>query len=132
MQKIKTLNFSGFLTILKCCLIGIVSTLIGTIIFAVTLKFTNLSSTFIYYINNVIKIFSIFIMIMCLKRKVEGKLLIKSVVAGFLYAVLTFIIFSLLSGELVFNSSLIYDLIFSLVVSVISTIILNVASRKSV
>lgn len=132
MQKFKSLNWKNLLNIIKCCLIGIISTLIGTVVFAVVLKFANLSSNFIYYINNVIKIFSIFIMVMCLKRKVESKLLLNAIISGVFYAGLTFIIFSLLSGQLQFNTSFLYDLLFCVIVSVISAIIVNIASRKTV
>ena len=59
MQKIKSMNWSGLLNIIKCCLIGIVTTLLGTVIFAFVLKFLSLSSKFIAYINDIIKVFSI-------------------------------------------------------------------------
>lgn len=131
MQKIK-FNFSGFLTILKCVLIGIVSTLIGIVIFSVILKFANLSSTIISYINDVIKIFSIFIMIMCVKRANEEKLLVKSLVAGVLYATLSFIIFSILNGGFVFNLAFVYDLLFATIAAAIVSVIINILNRKNV
>ena len=78
MQKTK-LKFSSVLLIIKCVLIGIVSTLIGIVIFSVVLKFANFSNLIISYVNDVIKAFSIFIMIMCLKKQSDGKTFIKSI-----------------------------------------------------
>lgn len=130
MQKIK-FNFSGFISILKCVLIGIVSTLIGIVIFSVVLKFADLSSKIISYINDIIKIFSIFIMIMCVKRSNGEKLLLKSLFAGVLYAVLTFVIFSVLNGGFMFNLSFIYDLLFAVIASAIVSVIINILNRKN-
>ena len=60
MQKVK-FNFSGLLTIIKCVLIGVISTLIGIVLFSVVLKFADLSGIIISYVNDIIKVFSIFI-----------------------------------------------------------------------
>ena len=132
MQKIKSMNFGGLLNLIKCCLIGIVATLLGTVIFAVVLKFANLSSKSIAYVNNIIKGFSIFIMIMCVKQKNGDKLLLKSIVAGIIYSLLAYMIFSILNGSFVFDLSFLYDLLFSILVSMISSVIINVISRRNV
>ena len=131
MQKVK-INFSGFLSILKCVLIGIISTLIGILIFSVILKFSTLSSTIISYVNDIIKTFSIFIIVMCVKRKDGNKLLIKALFAGVLYAILSFVIFSILNGSFVLNLSFVYDLLFSMIVSAIVSVIINILNRKTV
>ena len=131
MQKIKSINFGGVLTLIKCALIGIVCSLLGTVIFAFVLKFANLSNTFISYINDLIKVFSIFIMVMCLKRKSEEKLLVKSIVAGVIYAILSFVLFSILNASLVFDLSVLYNLLFAVIVSAICSVIINILSRKN-
>ena len=131
MQKIKSINFGGVLTLIKCALIGIVYSLLGTVIFAFVLKFANLSSTFISYINDLIKVFSIFIMVMCLKRVSGEKLLFKSLIAGVIYAVLSFILFSILNGKFAFDLTIIYNLLFALIVSAICSVIINIISRKN-
>lgn len=130
MQKIKSIKFSGLLTIIKCCLIGVISTLIGIVIFAVILKFADLSTIVISAVNNVIKIFSIFIMMTCIKRAMGDKLFIKSILAGVIYATLTFMIFSILNGGFVFDFSFVYDLLFSVIVSAIVSIIINILNRN--
>ena len=131
MQKIKSINFGGVLTLIKCALIGIVCSLLGTVIFAFVLKFANLSSTFISYINDIIKVFSIFIMVMCLKRKSGEKLLVKAVFSGIIYAVLSFVLFSILNGSFSFDLTILYDLLFALIVSAICSVIINILSRKN-
>ena len=131
MQKTK-INLSGLLSIIKCVLIGIISTLIGIVIFSIVLKFADLSSTIISYVNDVIKTFAIFIMVMCIKRKNGDKLLIKALLAGILYAILSFAIFSILNGQFVFNLTFVYDLLFSVIVSAIVSVILNILNSRKV
>lgn len=131
MQKIKSMNWSGLLNIIKCCLIGIVTTLLGTVIFAFVLKFLSLSSKFIAYINDIIKVFSIFIMMMCVMRKENNKLLLKSILAGIVYALLAHIVFSILNGSFVFNLKFLYDLLFSVIVSMIISVIINIVGHKN-
>lgn len=132
MQKIKSISFSTVLSIIKSCLLGVISTLIGIVLLAVTLKFTDLSSSGITAINNVIKAISIFITISVLKRTNGEKLIIKSIFAGVLYALLSFIIFSVLNGYFSFDLSFVYDLLFADIVSVVGAIILNLLGKKTV
>ena len=131
MQKLKSINWSGFLSILKCCLIGIVVTLIGIVFFAIVLKFADLNSTVITTVNNIIKALAIFFMIFFLKKSGNGKLIVKALVAGLIYAVLSFLIFSIMNGGFVFNLSILYDLLFALIVSIIAAVILNLTSKKA-
>ena len=131
-MKSKSLNFSGLLTIIKCVMIGIVATLLGVVIFAIVLKFVDIPSKVVGYVNDAIKVISLFVMVLCLKKKNEGNLLLRSVFGGLIYAVLSFIIFSILNGGMVFNLSVVYDLIFAVVASIIVAIIVNVLNRKSV
>ena len=132
MQKLKSFNWSGILNVIKCCLVGIVTTLIGIVFFAIVLKFADFSSTIINYVNNVIKTLSIFIMVLCLKRRGEDKLLIKSIIAGTLYSLLSFIVFSIINGGFDFNLSLLYDLLFAVIVSVIAAVIINITFKRKV
>ncbi len=132
MQKLKSFNWSGILSIIKCCLVGIVTTLIGIVFFAIVLKFADFSSTIINYVNNVIKTLAIFIMILCLKRRGEDKLLIKSIIAGALYSLLSFIVFSVINGGFTFNLSFLYDLLFAVIVSVIAAVVVNITFKRKV
>lgn len=131
MQKIKSLNWSGFLSIIKCCMIGILTTLIGLIIFAVILKFVDLSTNIIGYVNDAIKAVSIFVMIFCIKKTNGDKLILKSIFAGLLYAVLSLIVFAILNKGFSFNLTILYDILFALIVSVIVAIIINLLHKKN-
>ena len=132
MQKLKSFNSSHTLAIIKACLLAIVITLIGVVILALILKFTDLSSNFIGYINDVIKALSIFVMVLFIKKWTEANLLIKSIIGGLLYAILSFVIFSILNGGFAFNMSFVYDLLFSLIASMIVAVIFNIIGRKNV
>lgn len=132
MQKMKSIKLSGILNILKCCLLGVVVTLVGIVILALVLKFTDLNSFVVGYLNDIVKAISLFVVIICLKRISEEKLLLKSIIAGCVYTLISFIIFSVLNGSFVINLSLIYDLLFAVIVSVLISIILNVLKRKTI
>ncbi len=131
MQKLKSIKLSGIMPILKACLLGIVTTLLGIVIFAVVLKFADIPSGVVSYINDVIKALSIFVMVFFIKKMSGEKLLIKALVGGLLYAVLAFVIFSILNGGFSFNMSFVYDLLFTLIVSVVVAVILNVIGKKN-
>lgn len=131
MQKIK-FNFSNILTLVKCALIGIVATLLGIVVFSVTLKFADLSNLVISYVNDIIKAFSIFIMVMCIKRKSGDRLMFKALFAGIIYAILSFVIFSILNGQFVLNMTFVYDLLFAVIASAIVSVIINILNNKKV
>ena len=131
MEKVKSFKFSNLINIIKCCLLAILFTLIGIVILAVVLKFADLNSVAISYINDVIKAISIFIMMLCIKKSGEEKLLLKAILAGAIYAVLSFVIFSVLNGSFTFNLGFLYDLLFAIIVAVIVSIILNILKRKT-
>ena len=127
----KKLNFTGLFSIIKSCLLGIIFTLAGIVIFAVVLKFVDVPLNAVGYINNVIKALSIFIMVLVLKKGNGEKLLLKAIFGGIIYTILSFIIFSILNGSVSFNLSIVYDLIFAIVVAFASAIILNLFSKKN-
>lgn len=130
MKKLK-LDFSKVGLYVKVALIGIVSTLVGVLIFSVVLKFIDVSSKAISYINDLIKGLSIFVMVLCLKKASENNLLIKAIITSVIYSILCYIVFSILNGKLVFNMSLIYDILFGAVVAVIVSVIVNILKRKT-
>lgn len=130
MAKVKSSNSSAILSILKCVLLALVITLVGIVILAIILKFRDLSTTFINTINNIIKGLAIFFMVTCVKRTSGEKLLAKAVVAGVLYSVLSFIIFSILNGGFTFNLSVLYDLLFAIITAIIASIILNLLTKR--
>lgn len=127
----KKLNFSGFFSIIKCCLLGIIFTLAGIVIFAIVLKFVDVPSNAVGYINNAIKAVSIFIMVLFLKKGSQEKLLLKSAFGGVVYSLVSLIIFSILNGSVNFNLTIVYDLVFALVVAVVASVVVNLFSKKN-
>lgn len=112
-------------------MLGLVVTLVGIVIFALILKFADVSSKGIGYINDVIKAISIFIIVFCLNKKSEGKLIINSFFAGIVYSILSLVVFSILNGRFSLNLTILYDLLFSVIVALIVAIMVNLMSRKS-
>lgn len=131
MDKIKVSAFSKFIKILKSCMIGLIFTLLGVVLFAIILKFVDLSSNAISYVNDVIKVISLFIVVFLLKKHSEGKLILNSFFAGIIYALISFGVFSILNGKVDFNLTIVYDLLFAVIVSLIIAIMVNLMSRKS-
>ena len=131
MQKLKSLNWSGLLTLIKCALVGIVATLIGIVFFAIIMKFVDMNTTVVNAINDIIKAVSTFLMVFCLKKASGEKLIVKAILASLIYAVLSFVVFSIMNGGFNFNLSLLYDLLFAVIVSAIVAVILNLTSKKT-
>lgn len=131
MQKLKSLNLSWFLSVLKCCLIGLVVTLIGVILLAFLMKFIDFSSGIVNYLNNIVKAIALFVVSICLKKSSGDKLLIKLVLAGAIYAILTFVVFSILNGKFIFDASLIFNMLFCVIVALIAGIILNLFRKNA-
>ena len=128
MDKVKSNKFGVVFNIIKASLLAIIITLVGVVLLAVVLKFTDLSSNVINYVNSAIKILALFIMIMYIKNR-ENNLLIKSVFGAVIYALLTYIIFSILNGSFVFNMGVVYDILFAVVVSIIASVVVKVTQR---
>lgn len=131
MLKVK-IKFSNIFSLIKCSLLGVVFTLLGTVLFAVVLKWVDLSNLAIDYINNAIIGLSILFMIMCMNKMSIDSLIRRSLFAGLLYGLISFLIFSILNGGLVWDMSMILDIIYTVIVSLISAIIIKVFRKKSI
>lgn len=131
MEKVKSGVSREIVSIVKSCLLGLVVTLIGTVILAVILKFADIPSKVVSYINDIIKALSIFFVVFMLKKSTDEKLLLRAVIAGAVYGLLSFVIFSILNGGFSFSVSILFDLIFAIVVAVVATIIFKLTSKKA-
>lgn len=127
----KSKKGGAILAIIKSCLFGLIVTLIGTVILAVILKFADIPSKIVSYLNDVIKAISLFVVVLILKKSSSEKLLLRAVIAGVVYWVLSFIIFSVLNGGFGFDLSILFDLLFAIIVSVVATIIFKLTSKKT-
>lgn len=119
-------------SIVKAALIGVVVNLLAVLAFAVVLKFANIPLNVISYINNGIKILSIFVMVLCLKKFSSANLFVSSLLSGVLYAILSFLLFSILNGGIVLDMSTVYDIAFAVMASIATSIIVNVLKHKNV
>lgn len=127
----KSKKSGAILAIIKSCLFGLVVTLIGTVILAVILKFADIPNKLVSYLNDIIKAISLFVVVLFLKKSSSEKLLLRAVIAGVVYWVLSFIIFSILNGGFSFDLSILFDLLFAVIVAVVATIIFKLTSKKT-
>lgn len=130
MQKIKTIKLGGMWGLIKCALIGLIISLAGTIILAFVLKFADFSTMIISYLNDFIKVVSVFFMIICVKKQNKGRLFIRALLAGLLYSLLSFLVFSIMNGKFIVDLSLLYNGLFVIIVSAISAVIISILNRK--
>ncbi len=110
--------FSG---ILKAVFSAVIITLVGVLIFSGLLKFTLLSQSVIKAVNQFIKIIAIFLGCSLNIRGRSG--LVRGVVMAFLTTIITYLLFSLFCGQMVFGNSFILDLIFTSIIGGVSGII---------
>lgn len=131
MEKEKSGISREIVSIVKSCLLGLVVTLIGTVVLAVVLKFADIPSKVVSYINDIIKALSIFFVVLVLKKSTNEKLLVRAVIAGAVYGLLSFVIFSILNGGFHFSLSILFDLNFAVVVAIVASIIFKLTSKKT-
>lgn len=101
-----------FKTIIKGALVALSISIIGICVFAFALRFIDISESTIKPINQVIKFGSIIIGVFLGLKNMKDMGLVTGFVVGVIYTVLAFLVFSLLNGSLVFETSLINDTIF--------------------
>ena len=125
-KKIKTAYITNEIKIYsKGILVALAVSMVSILLFAVFLKFVDINTTWILNINQMIKIISILIACCIIKNKTKMSWL-KGLFIGFIYGVLTFLIFSLLAGSFVFDLSLLYNILFSTLIGLICGIIARV------
>lgn len=128
-EKLKNISLANVASILKASLIGVIVSILLVLLFAFVLKFVNLNSNTIAIVDQIIKIISIFIAIAALNKSVDN-LLVKAIVAGAVYAIITFIVFSVLNGGFNLGVGLISDIAFSALVGGVSAIAINIVKKK--
>lgn len=112
-----------FVNVMKGSLIAISISLVLILMFAFLLKFTNISDSAIKPINQVIKGISIFLGVFISLRKSKELGLVNGLLIGFIYTFCAFIVFSILSGHFLFDTSLLTDIVFGAVIGAICGII---------
>ena len=107
------------LSFIKCLFISLIITFASIILFALIIKWASLSDSIITPVNLVIKALSVFVAVLVLtKNKSRG--LIKGVVFAIVYTFTSFVVFSVLAGEVVLGLGLIADFSFNILVGAIT------------
>ena len=111
----------GFIA--KGVLIALCTSLVLVLVFAFLLKFTNISDSAIAPVNQVIKGISIFLGVFVGLKKCKELGLVSGLLIGFIYTLVAFLVFSILSGAFSFDITLLTDTVFGAVIGAICGII---------
>lgn len=119
--------------LLKSILVAVCISLVGILVFALILKFVDLSEGFVKIINQIIKILSIFGgTYLCLKTE-KSKGYLKGLLVGLGYTVIAFLVFSLLDGNLNLNLTFLTDIVFGGIIGAICGVFCaNFKSKHSI
>ena len=109
--------------VLKGSLISLSISLVLILVFAFLLKFTNIPESVIYPVNQVIKGVSVFAGVFIGLKKSRQLGLASGLIIGFVYTILAFLIFSVLSGSFTLDLTFLTDIIFGGVIGAICGII---------
>ncbi len=109
--------------VLKGVLVGLCVALVGILLFAFVLRFTNISDKIISPVNQVIKGVSIFFGVFIGMKKHKANGLLSGFLIGLLFTVVAFLVFSLLDGAFVFDRTFLNDIIFGSIIGSICGII---------
>ena len=104
-------------------LISVCVSLSLVLVFAFILKFTNIPESAITPVNQIIKGVSVFLGVFIGLRKTKELGLVSGLLIGFVYTLIAFVVFSILSGKFSFDITLLTDIIFGAVIGAICGII---------
>lgn len=129
-EKLKKINLTTITNILKASLIGVVVSILLVLLFAFVLKFVDLSSGVISLVDQIIKVLSIAIAVIMLNKSNGEGLLLKGILTGAVYSIITFVVFSILNGGFNLGLGIFTDIAFSSLVGGVSAILLNIINKK--
>lgn len=125
--KVDRLNKNSVTSIFSGVIVSVAVTLILILVFALLIKFFNISDGAIFPVNQVIKVVSLFIGILTVVKMSRTKGFLKGIILGILYYLLSYIVFSLLQGGFSFSINNVYDfLLTSLMGGLIGIITINI------
>ena len=122
-EKERESSISILNSVLKGAFFALAISLIGVLLFAFIIKLTSIDDTLIAPINQVIKGISILMGCFYGTKQARSNGLLKGVLIGLVYTILSFFIFSLLNGQLSFQKSFINDILFGAVIGAICGVI---------
>ena len=123
-------NPTNIIATVKASLVGVVTSILLVLLFAFILKFVDLNSGAITTIDQIIKIISILLAVLVLGKSSSDKLLLKGLIVGAIYSVITFIVFSILNGGVNLSIAIFTDIAFSALVGGVSAILVNLIRKK--
>lgn len=97
--------------VIKGALVSVSITLVLILLFAVIVRFLNISDSWIFPINQVIKVISIIFGVIVLLKNNREKGFLKGLLLGIIYFLLSFFVFSILQGDFSFALKNLYDLL---------------------
>ena len=129
MEKTKS-NMSNFwLCIVKGTIYALCIVMVAILLFAFVVKWMALGENAINIVNQIIKIVSIFFGVwVCLKKSYD-KYLYKGMIVGAMFAVLSFLLFSVLNGSFAFDLTFLWDVVFATIIGAISAIIAKILMK---
>lgn len=120
----------NILSVLSGTIIAICITLILILAFAMLIRFCNINDNWIFPVNQIIKIISLFVGTIVILKKDPNKGFFKGLILGFVYFVLAFITFGILQGGFSWNLSNLYDLLLTtLIGGIIGLIVVNIIKK---
>jgi len=127
--KIDTKGNNKILLVAKAVFWAVSLSLLGVLIFAVVIKYTDISESAIQPINQVIKVLSILAGCFVVGKKIESNGWLWGIIIGVLYTITAFVIFSILDGSFHFGVNLLNDILFGGILGLIAGV-LCIAMRK--
>ena len=125
MENIKG-NISTFwLSVAKGTIVSLCFVMVSILLFAFVVKWASLGEGAISIVNQVLKIVAIFFGVFVAMKKTNEKYLLKGVLVGFLFSLLSFVLFSTLNGSFDLGLSFFVDLIFASIIGALCAIILK-------
>lgn len=109
-SEVKTKN-NILSTLLKGVIPSIITTLLLILAFALIIRFFNISNSWIFPINQVIKFVSLTVGITIALRNTKSKGFITGLIIGVSYSIISYLLFSLLQMNFEFSFSNFYDII---------------------
>ena len=122
MDKVKIKN-SMWWGVFRGAFIAVSLSLVLILIFALLIKFLNISEALILPINQVIKIVSIFVGTIFTFGANKSKGFVKGLLIGVIYTILAYLVFSILAGQFSFTLTSFSDMLFGGLIGGISGII---------
>lgn len=113
----------------KGVLCAVIVTLLFILGFALVVQLTGLSNHVITPIMQVVKVFCIFIAVAIAIKPAKSKGWLYGALVGLLYMVFTFLIFSMIDGHFVIGVSALSDLLFQVLVGLVSAVFLRLRNK---